>query len=270
MTQTPHTFTLRTGWFDIEVNCRETPTWFAPLRQRYEKFLVPEVSASPAVRVTLLAPPPSSAPNINQPPKFTEHGIRFLPPGWEGEVNLAEKSGWMRPASNYVIEEIDYFLRVVCALYAFQAGGLLFHAAGIIREGKAYVFFGHSGAGKTTLSRLSSHYQVLNDDLVLLQPQEDRSWHVYSTPFFNPTQIDPQGNDHAPLVGLYSLVQAKQVFLEPASPGLALAEIIANVPVLSTDTRQTGTLFTRGQTLLTQVPIFRLHFRKDATFWDIL
>lgn len=270
MTRNLQAFTLRTGWFDIEVNCHEIPTWFAPLRQRYEKFLAPEDSTSLAVRVTLLSPPPSPATTTNQFPHFTEHGIRFVPPGWEGEVNLAEKSGWMRPSSTYIIEEIDYFLRVICALYAFQSGGLLFHAAGIVREGKAFVFFGHSGAGKTTLSRLSSHYQVLNDDLVLLQPQQDGNWRVYSTPFFNPTQIDPQGNDHAPLVGLYSLVQSKQVFLEPASPGLALAEIIANVPVISTDTRQTGKLFTRGQTLLTQVPIFRLHFRKDATFWNIL
>lgn len=269
MSQMPHQITLRTGWFELEIDCRETPAWMAPLSQRYQKFLAPKVFSAPAVRVTLLPAQTPASVSINQIPQFTAHGVRFNPPGWEGEINLLQKVGWVRPASLFIIEEIDYFLRVVCALYAFQSGGLLFHAAGIVRKGEAYVFFGHSGAGKTTLSRLSSNYQVLNDDLVLLQPQE-KGWLVHGTPFFNPTQIDPQGHRHAPLVGLYRLVQDKNVFLEPTSPGQALAEIIANVPVISANPDQATELFMRAQTLLLQTPILQLHFRKDATFWDVL
>ena len=69
-------------------------------------------------------------------------------------------------------EEVEYFLRVIYALLVFQAGGLLFHAAGIVRDGQCYLFFGHSGSGKTTVARLSSTDLVLNDDLVVLIPRQ--------------------------------------------------------------------------------------------------
>jgi hypothetical protein len=100
-------------------------------------------------------------------------------------------------------EPIDYFVRAALALLAFEAGGLLFHAAGLAWRGNGYAFFGNSGSGKTTVARVSSHAQILNDDLVVLLPDAVR-WNIHATPFSNPTQVTPAGPQFVPLCALSS------------------------------------------------------------------
>ncbi|NUM43314.1 MAG: hypothetical protein HUU38_01295 [Anaerolineales bacterium] len=268
MAQPSHTFFLKTGWFIIQVDCTAVPVWLDPLQQRYAHFLTCPPSTPPALHISLQPGVPSTYPQ-NKAPDFTPHGVTFAPPGWEGELDFAQKTGWVRPGPNFFIEETDYFLRVACAIQAFRTEGLLFHAAGILRGGEGYLFFGHSGAGKTTIARLSGERAVMNDDLVLLRP-EPGGWVVYGTPFYNPTQVIPSGNFSAPLVQMLGLVQDQDVYLENASPGHTLAEIVANVPVISTDARCAVELLTRCQKLIAQVPAFRLHFRKDDSFWAVI
>jgi len=164
---------------------------------------------------------------------------------------------------------LDYYVRVACAVLAFQAGGLLFHAAGIVRGGLGYVFFGYSGSGKTTVSRLSPHDVVLNDDLVLLMPA-DRGWTVQSTPFWNPSQVRPAGALAAPLAGLFHLVQDKQVYLETLYAAQAVAEVIASVPVIAADPSRTSQLLERGRRLIHAAPVYNLHFLPDPSFWPVV
>jgi hypothetical protein len=268
MSLSPYLLHLQTGWFTIQVDCHETEAWFPVLRERYAEFLVPAHTGpvSPAIQITLRIPDTSSDPSGHKVFHFSPPGGFFSAPGWEGVLDFSSGTGWVRPASAYYVEELDYFLRVACALQAFRTGGLLFHAAGIVRDAKAYVFFGHSGAGKTTVSRLSGVDHVLNDDLLLLRP-EAAGWQVYSTPFFNPTQVPPRENRSATLTSMFSLVQDQEVYLETPSQAQLLAELVANIPVVSTDPRATLPLIARCQTLLSHVPVYRLHFRKDDSFW---
>jgi hypothetical protein len=130
------------------------------------------------------------------------------------------------------------------------------------------VFFGHSGSGKTTVARNSSGKRVLNDDLVVLQ-REGEYWNASSTPFWNPTQVKPlnlSGKIHA----LYQLVQDRHVVLEPVSPAIALAEFLANVPVMNGDPTRGQELVERCLMIVNSVPVYRLHFLPDGTFWVVL
>lgn len=54
----------------------------------------------------------------------------------------------------------ENFLRVLTALQVLDHGGLLVHGAGIVRRGRAHVFFGPSGSGKTTVLRLVLGFAV--------------------------------------------------------------------------------------------------------------
>lgn len=168
--------------------------------------------------------------------------------------------------ADHALEEVEYFLRIVYALLVFRAGGLLFHAAGIVRRDRGYLFFGYSGSGKTTVARLSPHDRVLNDDLVVLLPAA-RGWIVHATPFSNPTQVQPVGPCSAPIAALLRLVQNTTVHLEAVTPAQGLAEIVASVPVISTDPDRSFLLLERCQRLLREVPIYRLHFLPDDSFW---
>jgi len=144
----------------------------------------------------------------------------------------------------------------------------MLHAAGIMRDKKTYLFFGHSGSGKTTISRLSTNKLVLNDDLVILMP-ENNGWQVYGTPFWNPTQVKPAAQN-APLVGLYKLVQDKSVFLKSIPASEALAELISNVPIIPADPGRTLKLIARLSEIMNSAPVQKLHFLPEPSFWDII
>ena len=58
------------------------------------------------------------------------------------------------------------------AWQAVRRGGFLIHGASIVRDGQAYIFFGKSAAGKSTLAAMSPEGQVISDDLTLVLPTE--------------------------------------------------------------------------------------------------
>lgn len=200
---------------------------------------------------------------------FRDGLLHFTAPGYEGFIDEEGGVAELSLSSMQPVEDVDYFLRVAYALLAFRAGGLLFHAAGIVRGGGAYLFFGPSGGGKTTVARLSPDDLVLNDDLVLLMPRAD-GWEAYATPFWNPSQVRSPGPCSAPLAGMFRLVQDTAVYLEEMGPARALAELVSSVPVISADPARSLELLEVGRCLGDAVPVYRLHFLPDASFWDVV
>jgi hypothetical protein len=162
--------------------------------------------------------------------------------------------------------DLAYFVRTVFALRAFEEGALLFHAAGIVHRGAAYAFFGLSGSGKTTASRLSSGKPVLSDDLVLLR-EAGSGWDTWATPFGRRRVREVRS---APLRALLRLVQAPEERLEPMRRGVALGELVANSPVVNADPVRSAALLARWEGILRSVPIYFLHFRKSEAFWEVL
>jgi hypothetical protein len=72
---------------------------------------------------------------------------------------------------------VENVLRILVAHALVARGGVLLHAAGVAEGDRARVFFGVSGAGKTTLSRLAQEEgrRILSDDMVALVPETGRS-----------------------------------------------------------------------------------------------
>lgn len=206
--------------------------------------------------------------------KFEHKVLRFTAQGYGGFIDAGAGKAELHLSSHHPVEEVEYFLRIIYALLAFENQGLLFHGAGIVRDGRAQLFFGHSGAGKTTAARVSEGHLVLNDDLVLLIPRRarqgtDKVWMVYGTPFWNPSQVKPS-RQGAPAAGLFRLVQDKRVFLEPMRKGHALAELLSNVPVIPDDPDRNDALIVRCLDLLESLPAYRLHFLPDNSFWEVI
>ena len=198
--------------------------------------------------------------------KFDDKGIYFTAPGYKGQIIPDQGFGELILSSRIAEEDVDYFIRVAYSLLAFRAGGVMLHAAGIVREGFAYLFLGHSGAGKTTVSRLSSKFTVLNDDLVILI-KEGKDWWAYGTPFCNPSQVKPAPRC-APIKAIFSLIHANEVQLASMRSGEGVAELIANTPILSEDPIRIAVLLERFFQITRCVQVKRLYFLKDASFWD--
>ncbi len=68
---------------------------------------------------------------------------------------------------------IDSVLRIVHTLILAREGGFLLHSAGAIRNGRAFLFSGVSGAGKTTISRLAPpDVTLLTDEVSYIRRNE--------------------------------------------------------------------------------------------------
>lgn len=242
------------------------------LRRRYRDFLS---NGQPYMQaVVRLSDRPGKSSLLNAQIEFQDGVLQFAASGYQGIIDASAGRAELQLSSLRPVEEVEYFLRILYAVAAYENGGLLFHAAGVVKKGRAYLFFGHSGAGKTTAARLSQKFLVLNDDLLLLLPspassQDQLAWSAYATPFWNPSQVRPAAAS-APIAGLYRLVQDTQVYLEPMSKAQALAESIANLPVIPDDPGRNGGLIGRALSLLNAAPAYRLHFLPDDSFWNVI
>ncbi len=236
------------------------------LRQRY-RYYPPSAEIRFTAQVEISSEGPAAS-LLNTPIEFDDRVLRCDVPGSRGYIDPVQRRGDLHLNTAQPLEEVDYFLRMVCSLLAFEAGGLLFHAAGILRRGRAYLFFGYSGSGKTTVARLSAKDEVINDDLVLLMPST-YGWQVHATPFWNHYQTQLP-TPPVELVGMFRLVQDSRVYLESASRAHAVAEMVGSIPVVSADTDRSLELLQRCQSILDTVPVYRLHFLKDASFWQVI
>jgi len=161
----------------------------------------------------------------------------------------------------------ENYLRVVTSWLALEEGGFLFHSSALVRDGEAYLFFGPSGAGKTTCCKLSEGLaRAVNDDLVLLRMGEGGEWKVAAVPFTGTFGREETGTTY-PMAGLYRLVQDTRTAVERLSTAAAVVEVLSSVPFM--EERPTdGALADQVEDLVRAVPVRRLRFRKDPGFWD--
>ena len=166
------------------------------------------------------------------------------------------------------IQCLDFFFRVATSIFIFSRGGLLVHAAGIEKDNHGYLFTGYSGAGKSTVCKLSSDCKTLNDDLIVLIPEKG-GWQICSTPFTNPTQVSPiQGSTN--LHRIFLLKQAKYHQLVDVSETRALAELITHVPVISQSEKLIPPLINRCNDIVKKIPPQELNFLPDRGFWNLI
>ena len=262
----PRATSFDLGIAGTALRTRGPEAWIAPLRDAWATWQPVPESLPWDVRLTADASLPAPQGPLFEALPRTQGGVCTLAaPGFEGEVSAATGAAHLRAHPEAEPADIGYFLRVALAIQAFARGGMLFHTAGIVHGGQGYAFFGVSGSGKTTAARFSAPDAVLNDDLVLLWPSA-AGWQMHATPFGK-----RRGEARVALLrALLRLVKDQDVFLAPLSPGRALGELVANSPVLSADSLWLPQVMARWEALLNAAPAYALHFRRDATFWEVI
>jgi len=164
---------------------------------------------------------------------------------------------------------LENYLRVAYSTLALGQGGFLLHSAGIVRDGRAYLLFGPSGSGKTTACSYSPGARVLSDDLTLVVNGAGTAPgpRAVSIPFRGHHAELPPAQESFPVVGFYRLIKDEKVFVEPLDAARGVSEVIGSLPFV-TECRENGeAILSAVGRALADAPAYRLHLRKDPTFW---
>jgi hypothetical protein len=192
----------------------------------------------------------------------------------EGEVGVGDlplaASFRVGPSPN----SLEACVRIAASLALPRDGALILHASAVVHDGRALVFTGVSGAGKSTISSLLGDAYPsctkIADELVVLRRTGD-GWHAIVPPYLGPH--DRTGIAHgarAPLAAIHSLVQADHDARTPLAPTAALRELLRHVLVYVADARTAEHVLGLAAALTRDVAFHRLHFRKHPQVAAVL
>jgi hypothetical protein len=164
---------------------------------------------------------------------------------------------------------IDCVLRIVHSLILARQGGFLIHAASAIRDGKAFLFSGVSGAGKTTISRLAPRDATLLTDEISYVRRDGNRYMACGTPFAG--ELARVGeNQSAPLSAIFLLEKGLQNRIEPLDATEAIQRLLRNILFFAHDPELVKLIFQTACEFASLVPIRRLVFVPDQRVWDII
>ena len=159
---------------------------------------------------------------------------------------------------------LDTALMVMYALSAASYDTLLFHASTVSVRGRAYLFLGVSGTGKSTHSRLWQMYvpgvQLINDDNPVVR-MEGGLPYVYGSPWSGKTPC--YRNVRMLIRSMVLLKQAPQNTIRRLSTPEAYAAIIGSVSGMQWNRKMADALHRTEEKLLSCLPIWQLDCRPD-------
>lgn len=265
--------TIEIGGIPIRVNTADAD-FLNMLQNRYAGFVGSSERAAVEFNVDLFTPgfvdPDADVRVTQQAGKWALERGDFRA-AWEP----ARLTGTIRQSANPY--SIDAVLRIVHTLVLAQEGGFLLHAASAIRNGKAFLFAGVSGAGKTTISRLAPpDATLLTDEISYVRKdvrkdvrKHDLSYVAYGTPFTG--ELAKLGeNVSAPISALYLLAQGPENRIDPVAPGQAVRELLANVLFFAEDQELVQRSFHAACEFVSRVPVSRLTFVPDTRVWEMI
>jgi hypothetical protein len=256
---------IEIGGMPIQVRS-ESPGFLRTLEDRYSGFLSPK--ARPVFQFDV---------ELAKPGRITgedDVSVRFESGRWlierndlRAEWDAAERHCRIVQSPNPY--SIDTALRIVHTLVLARGGGLLVHAASAVRNGKAFVFAGVSGAGKTTIASLApADVMLLTDEISYLRRNE-HGYAAYGTPFAG--ELAKLGeNIQAPLAAVYLLQKGSENVIEAMKAAEAVRRLLENVLFFAHDPEMVGLVFETACELVRRVPVYQLTFVPDQSVWELI
>ena len=158
-----------------------------------------------------------------------------------------ETVAYMESAYQFYLQMLNY-------------GGFYIHASAVVRDGKAYLFSGHSGVGKSTHVRLwidtfGGDTRVINDDKPALR-YIDGVWYAYGTPWCGKDGINI--NEKVPVAGLCFLKQSNKNAIRRLSSAEALTKVLGQTIFRFSDESLADRLMVNLDLFLANIPVFEL------------
>lgn len=149
--------------------------------------------------------------------------------------------------------------------------GILLHAAGVVKEGKAYLFFAPANGGKSTVAQLSKKYQILGDDIIALRKIK-RDFFAFSTPWKQGKFISSKPSSKVKIKAVFFLKKSNQLYFKPLRPEEALVRTLSKQIhfFLYTERPLVKKIFFSAADFFKTIPAYQMHFNQDNDFWPKL
>ena len=253
------------GGIPVRVNTTD-PDFLEMLHDRYAGFVSSEPNTEYDFDVDLT---PLARANPEADVSVTRRSGRWFMSRGDFRAEWEPSTGTGRIHQSANPYSIDAVLRIVHTLVLARQGGFLLHSASAIRNGKAFLFAGVSGAGKTTISRLAPADATLLTDEISYVRKQDEGYIAYGTPFTG--ELAKLGeNTSAPLAALYLLAQGPENRIDPVAVADAGRELLANMLFFAEDQELVHWAFQAACDFVHRVPVYRLTFMPDARVWELI
>lgn len=192
-----------------------------------------------------------------------------------GQIDFQQRRATLSAATAlWAISGLDRLLSyVLMHILPAQQQSLLLHGVGMAAQGEGHIFFGPSGAGKTTIAGLAAgRYALFSDENLILRCASPRPL-LLSTPFWGsstPAHLVQRKRRQIPIRALYALRHGPEFLLERLSAADAVVSLLLTEKIAADDPGSLNAWLAVVEKLLEAIPVFRLTFRPTPDLWGFL
>jgi hypothetical protein len=269
MPESKHVACVEIGGIPISLSTSDK-VFFELLRRRYEDFLS-TTPAEFALDFEIIEPRPASDDDV----RVRRDGEEWLLERGDFSARWDPRTGTGRVRQNANPYSLDSVLRILHSLILARRGGFLLHAASAICDGRAFLFSGVSGAGKTTMTRIATpNVALLTDEISYVRPDAVRdgrpgaaSYRAFGTPFAG--ELAKAGeNTSAPIAALFFLEKGPDNRIDEMSSAEAVRRLMRNILFFAEDPNLVEELLATACAFVASLPIRRLTFYPDSQVWE--
>jgi hypothetical protein len=235
--------------------------FYQTLSERYAGFLS---SAEPVFEIELDL---TSIPSLPEELRVSHENGEWLleRSDFRARCNLRTRRAVVQQGPNSY--SIDTVLRILHSFFLASRHGFLLHAASGVCDGRAFLFSGVSGAGKTTLARLAPPDVALLSDEISYVRRHGDGYAAFGTPFFG--ELAKAGeNCAAPVSALFLLEKGPENRIIDLPPAEAMHRLMRNILFFADDHDLVDKILATACDFVSRVPVQLLVFYPDSKVWD--
>jgi len=163
------------------------------------------------------------------------------------------------PGDRVVIIDFPIDEYMLCRILS-RRRALVLHACAVEIDGRALVFTGHSGAGKSTIAEIaeSAGGRVMSDDRTILAVDEGGEVRAYGTPWHGSFRRGQPTS--APVAGIFLLMQAGDNRVVPLAPVPAFGELFTRTIQPTVLDAEVDMVIRSAEHIVARVPVGVLRF----------